>query len=63
MDSKRIEDKVDQIQISINRIDITLAAQHESLKQHMKRTDLLEKFMFIIITALVGLAFWVIKGG
>lgn len=39
----RIEDKIDKISDKIHSIDVTLAAQHESLKIHIKRTDLLEK--------------------
>lgn len=38
----RIEEKVDKVVDSIARIDVTLAAQHESLKYHIKRTDMLE---------------------
>lgn len=40
---KRIEDKLDRVRDKISDIDVTLAAQHESLKLHIKRTDLLEK--------------------
>lgn len=39
----KIEAKIDKIQDKIGSIDVTLAAQHESLKIHIKRTDLLEK--------------------
>lgn len=39
----RIEDKIDKINEKISSIDSTLASQHESLKHHIKRTDLLEK--------------------
>lgn len=39
---ERVEDKIDKIGDRLGSIDSTLAAQHESLKQHMKRTDLLE---------------------
>lgn len=39
----RIEDKLDTVNSKIANIDSTLAAQHESLKHHIKRTDLLEK--------------------
>lgn len=38
----KIEAKIDKIQDRLSSIDITLAAQHESLKTHIKRTDLLE---------------------
>ncbi len=42
-DLKRIEDKIDRIDDKISNIDSTLAAQHVSLKDHMRRTDLLEQ--------------------
>lgn len=38
----RLEDKIDNIKDSISQINITLAAQHESLKEHMARTKQLE---------------------
>lgn len=39
----RIEDKVDRLGERLSSIDSTLAAQHVSLKAHMRRTELLEK--------------------
>jgi hypothetical protein len=39
----RLESKIDHVVEKINSIDSTLSAQHESLKYHIKRTDLLEK--------------------
>lgn len=39
---ERIEQKLDSVSDRLSSIDTTLAAQHESLKQHMKRSDLLE---------------------
>lgn len=39
----RIEEKVDHIKDTMTDIHITLAAQHESLKEHMRRTMLLEQ--------------------
>ena len=39
----KIEDKIDKIQKKMASIDSTLAAQHESLKIHIKRTNLLEQ--------------------
>lgn len=39
----RIEDKLDKIVDRISSIDSTLAAQHVSLEDHIKRTALLEK--------------------
>lgn len=38
----RIESKVDKLDDHLGSIDVTLAAQHESLKLHIKRTELLE---------------------
>lgn len=39
----KIEEKIDKISDKQTEMAIILAAQHESLKQHMRRTDLLEK--------------------
>ena len=39
---ERIEDKVDGLSERLNSIDNTLAAQHVSLNEHMRRTQLLE---------------------
>ncbi len=39
----RIEDKIDAVGQKIGSIDVTLASQHESLKDHMRRTELLEQ--------------------
>lgn len=41
----RIEDKIDKISDSIGSINITLAKQHQSLDEHMRRTELLEKIV------------------
>lgn len=38
----RIETKIDHLVDKVGSIDATLAAQHESLKAHMRRTELLE---------------------
>lgn len=38
----RIEDKIDILSDKLASIDSTLASQHESLKYHIRRTDLLE---------------------
>lgn len=46
----RIENKIDKISDKIGSIDVTLAAQHESLKEHIRRTNLLEKDMTPIKT-------------
>ena len=45
MDDKRldrIESKVDKVHDSIASIDSTLASQHISLKEHIRRTEILE---------------------
>ena len=39
----RVEDKVDAIKDSIAAINVTLSSQHEILKEHIHRTELLEK--------------------
>lgn len=41
----RIENKLDRVSEHISSIDSTLAAQHVSLKEHMRRTALLESDM------------------
>ena len=38
----RIENKIDKHGEHLSSIDVTLAAQHQSLKDHMRRTELLE---------------------
>lgn len=46
MDSKRlerIEDKIDKALDRISSIDVTIAAQHVSLAEHMRRTTLIEQ--------------------
>lgn len=39
---ERIEDKVDSINDHVAKVQTTLAEQHISLKEHMRRTALLE---------------------
>ena len=41
----RIEEKLDKVVEHITSIDVTLAKQHVSLKEHMRRTELLEMDM------------------
>ena len=43
MDDHRLEDKLDKVVEKIGSIDSTLAAQHEALKDHIRRTNLLEE--------------------
>jgi hypothetical protein len=38
----RIENKIDSVKETLSDINVTLAAQHESLKDHIRRTELLE---------------------
>lgn len=38
----RIENKIDKLSDRMSSIDVTLAAQHVSLKDHIRRTSLLE---------------------
>lgn len=40
---ERMEKKLDDVADHLSSIDITLTAQHISLKDHMRRTALLEK--------------------
>lgn len=40
---ERIEKKVDDTNEHLSSIDITLAAQHQSLRDHIRRTALLEQ--------------------
>lgn len=37
-----MEDKIDGIKDDVSSINVTLSAQHVSLKEHMRRSDLLE---------------------
>lgn len=39
----KLDKKLDKIEDQISSINVTLAAQHVSLKEHIKRTNLLEK--------------------
>lgn len=39
----RMETKLDRISERINSIDVTLASQHESLREHIRRTSILEE--------------------
>lgn len=48
MDDKRlerVEDKIDALNAHLSSIDSTLAAQHVSLAEHIKRTSILEEEM------------------
>lgn len=39
----RIESRLDQVADNVSSINVTLAAQHQSLVDHMRRTELAEK--------------------
>ena len=39
----RIESKIDDISDHLASVDVTLKGQHITLKEHMRRTELLEK--------------------
>lgn len=41
----RLENKIDKLDTKLSRVDVTLAAQHVSLKDHIRRTELLEEDM------------------
>lgn len=58
---EKIECKVDKIQESVHNIDVTLGRQHESLLAHMKRTNLLEKLVFMTLAAFGALAMAVLR--
>ena len=40
---ERILNKLDKIEDRLDRIDVTLAKQHEQIAYHIKRTNLLEE--------------------
>lgn len=40
---ERVEEKLDKVVEHISSIDVTLAKQHISLKDHIRRTELLEQ--------------------
>jgi len=39
----KLDTKLDKISERLNSVDVTLAQQHESLKIHIRRTELLEE--------------------
>jgi len=43
MDENRVYNKLDKIEERLGSIDVTLIEQHISLREHIKRTNLLEK--------------------
>lgn len=42
-DQSRIEDRLERVEAILQRMDVTLAAQHVSLENHIRRTELLEE--------------------
>lgn len=41
----RIEEKIDKVIDRVSSCDVTLAAQHVTLKEHMRRTEALEQIV------------------
>jgi hypothetical protein len=74
MDNRRLDEKIDGISEKISEINVTLAAQHISLKEHIRRTEILETRLEPIeshvllmnssakIISLVGIVMGVIAG-
>jgi hypothetical protein len=58
---KTVEEKLDLLIQDTTEIKLHLAVYNEQLKYHIKRTNTLEKIVFIILTALVGLAFLALR--
>jgi len=59
VDCKRIEDKLENIDGRLDKIDIHLAVYNEQLKEHIRRTNILETKVEPIerhVIALQGLA-------
>jgi archaellum component FlaC len=42
-DLKRLEDKIDKIVSEVSSVNLTLAAQHVTLENHIARTEALEE--------------------
>lgn len=58
----KIESKLDKMNESLHNIDVSMARNTESLEQHMKRTDLLEKLIVgVIIACFSGLGVFFLK--
>lgn len=47
MSDNRTDSKIDKILEKISAIDVTLAKQHVSLEEHMRRTNAIEKHLEI----------------
>jgi hypothetical protein len=57
----RIEIKLDDLAEHLGSIDVTLAKQHESLKMHMRRSDMLEKQVEVLKkVAYMAIGAWMI---
>ena len=57
--AERIENKLDKVAEDIGEIKVTQASQHVSLKEHMRRTELLEQVVepmkkHLLILAAIG---------
>ena len=46
----KIENKIDRLDAHLSNIDATLAAQHQSLREHMRRTEVVESIVFPLKT-------------
>lgn len=54
----KIENNLEAVKKSVHNIDITLAVNTASLKEHMKRTLLLERIVFgLLMAALIAAYF------
>lgn len=45
----RLEQKIDKLVEDVGEVKVTIAAQHVSLVEHMRRTSLLEKHLIPVI--------------
>lgn len=57
----KLEEKLDEVHSSLKSIDITLAKQEVSIAEHIRRTNTIERVLFILIAGLVGLAVEVLR--
>lgn len=49
---KRIEDKIDRLDSRVDNVDVTLAKQHMSLEEHMKRSLANEQAVEVLSSSL-----------
>jgi hypothetical protein len=60
-DIKRVEDKLDKLDERLDGLDRTLVKQEENLKEHMRRSDLLEKKLIPVETHVMRIT-WAVRG-